>query len=194
MSTFRARRYAIGMAFWGLGRFRYVRLARLVIRLPTYARIVWGLMRDPRVPIPLKGLLVAALAYVFSPIDMIPDALPIIGQADDLTVLLLVLDLFIRNAPAEVRDEHMRRARDGSSDLDRDLARLRELLGDRFDTIRDNLPRLLERYGELRDPRAMQELLAAWRNRRVARRARGGPRGSATAAESPYREPEEVRP
>lgn len=151
----------------GLGRWRYLRLAGLVLKLPTYARVVWGLMRDPRVPLPLKGLLVGALAYLVSPLDLIPDAIPVIGQADDLTVLLLVLDLFIRNAPPEVRAEHMRRAREGDADLDRDLAKLREVMGDRFDTIRDNLPRLLERHGELRDPHALQTALARWRDRRL---------------------------
>ena len=51
---------------------RYLRLARLVVKLPTYARIVWGMMRDPRTPIGLKGMLAAALAYVVMPVDLIP--------------------------------------------------------------------------------------------------------------------------
>jgi uncharacterized membrane protein YkvA (DUF1232 family) len=149
------------------GRWRYLRLARLVVTLPTYARLVWGLMRDPRTPVGLKALLAAALAYVVTPVDLIPDVVPIIGQADDLTVLLLVLDLFVQNAPAQVRNEHMARARNGTADLDRDLARLRELLGDRYDRIRDSLPDTLERYGDLRDPSAVKRLLARWRDRRA---------------------------
>jgi uncharacterized membrane protein YkvA (DUF1232 family) len=149
------------------GRWRYLRLARLVWKLPTYARMVWGLVRDPRTPLPLKGLLAAGLAYVVVPIDLIPDAIPILGQADDLTVLLLVLDLFIANAPAEVRAEHRERAQNGTADLDRDLARLRELLGSRYDEIRDRLPSLLERYGELRDGRFVRRALADWRGRRL---------------------------
>ena len=149
------------------GRWRYLRLARLVWKLPTYARVVWGLVRDPRTPLPLKGLLAAGLAYVVVPLDLVPDAIPILGQADDLTVLLLVLDLFIANAPAEVRDEHAARARDGTAQLDSDLARLRELMGDRYDTIRDRLPELLERYGELRDSRAVKRMLGDWRARRI---------------------------
>ena len=40
---------------------RYLRLARIIVRLPMYARIVWGLMRDPRTPAGLKGMLAAAL-------------------------------------------------------------------------------------------------------------------------------------
>jgi uncharacterized membrane protein YkvA (DUF1232 family) len=149
------------------GRWRYLRLARLVWKLPTYARVVWGIVRDPRTPLPLKALLGAGLAYVVVPIDLVPDAIPILGQADDLTVLLLVLDLFIANAPAEVREEHAARARNGTAQLDTDLARLRELMGDRYDEVRDRLPELLERYGDLRDPRAVKRMLGEWRARRV---------------------------
>ena len=146
---------------------RYLRMTRVVLRLPTYARIVWGLIRDPRTPIGLKALLAAALAYVVMPVDLIPDIIPIIGQADDLTVLLLVLDLFIQNAPPEVRAEHSARARNGTADLDRDLARLRVLMGDRFDRISNDLPELLERYGHLRDPDQLKRTLASWRRRRL---------------------------
>ena len=146
---------------------RYFSLARIVVKLPTYARVVWGIMRDPRTPVGLKAILAAALAYVALPADLIPDVIPIIGQADDLTVLLLVLDLFINNAPAEVRAEHQARARNGTSDLDVDLAKLRVLLGDRFDRIRDDLPELLDRYGRLRDPDEVKRALASWRRRRA---------------------------
>ena len=41
---------------------RYLRMGRLVIKLPTYARVVWGIFRDPRTPIGLKGMMAAALA------------------------------------------------------------------------------------------------------------------------------------
>ena len=146
---------------------RYLRMGRMVIKLPTYARVVWGIVRDPRTPVGLKGLLLAALAYVVMPVDLIPDAIPILGQADDLTVLLLVLDIFIQNAPPEVRAEHTTRAKNGTADLDQDLAKLRHLMGDRFDTIRDNLPELLDRYGRLRDPDELKRALASWRRRRT---------------------------
>jgi uncharacterized membrane protein YkvA (DUF1232 family) len=146
---------------------RYLRMGRMVIKLPTYARVVWGMVRDPRTPLGLKGLLLAALAYVVLPVDLIPDVIPIIGQADDLTVLLLVLDMFIQNAPPEVRAEHTTRAKNGTADLDNDLAKLRHLMGDRFDAIRDNLPELLDRYGRLRDPDELKRALASWRRRRT---------------------------
>ena len=165
------------------GRWRSVRLARLIWKLPMYARVIWGLMRDRRTPVHLKALLGAALAYLVMPIDLIPDAIPILGQADDLTVLLLVLDLFIANAPAEVRRDHMQRAHNGTADLDRDLARLRSIMGRRYDAIRDGLPELLERYGDLRDPRAVKGLLAKVRDAR-RRSADAEPIGVAGSAES----------
>jgi uncharacterized membrane protein YkvA (DUF1232 family) len=149
------------------GRLRYLRLARLVWKLPTYARVVWGIARDPRTPIGLKAILVAAVAYVVSPLDLVPDAIPILGQADDLTVVLLVLDLFIQNAPPEVRRDHLERAKNGTADLDRELARLRGLMGHRYDEIRDRLPELLDRYGRVRDPDALKRSLDRWRRSRV---------------------------
>jgi uncharacterized membrane protein YkvA (DUF1232 family) len=163
------------------GRLRYLRLARLVWKLPTYARVVWGLVRDPRTPLPLKALLGAGLAYVVVPIDLIPDAIPLLGQADDLTVLLLVLDLFIANAPKRVREEQVERARNGTAQLDQDLARLRELLGDRYDQIRDRLPELLERYGDLRESRAVKAVLRDWRLSRLQKQADGEARQTSTA-------------
>lgn len=150
------------------GRWRYVRLAQLVWKLPTYARLVWGIVRDGRTPLPLKALLVGGLAYLVTPFDLVPDALPIIGQADDLTILLIVLDVFVANAPEPVRREHLERARNGTARLDEDLARLRALMGDRYDQIRDALPELLERYGQLRDPMTLRRALVAWRETRDA--------------------------
>jgi uncharacterized membrane protein YkvA (DUF1232 family) len=166
------------------GRWRSVRLARLIWKLPMYARVIWGLVRDPRTPLPLKALLGAALAYLVMPLDLIPDAIPILGQADDLTVLLLVLDLFIANAPVEVRREHMERAHNGTADLDRDLGRLRSIMGRRYDAIRDGLPELLERYGDLRDPRAVKGLLAKVRDARL-RATDAEPIAVAGAADAP---------
>ena len=71
------------------------------------------------------------------------------------------------NAPEAVREEQVARAINGTAQLDQDLARLRELLGARFDQMRDRLPELLERYGDLRDSRAVKSMLRDWRTRRL---------------------------
>lgn len=146
-----------------LGRWRYLRTAKIVLQLPTYARLVWGLARDARTPVGLKLLLGAALTYVIAPVDLVPDVVPILGQADDLTVLLLVLDLFINNAPSAVREEHLARARKGEAQLDQDLAELRNAMGVNFDRIRDALPQALERFGGLTDADEVKRQIGEWR-------------------------------
>jgi uncharacterized membrane protein YkvA (DUF1232 family) len=151
------------------GRWRYLRTAKVLLQLPAYARLVWGLARDARTPIGLKLLLGAALTYVVTPVDLIPDVVPIVGAADDLTVLLLVLDLFISNAPEAVRDEHLARARKGEAQLDEDLAQLRAMMGVNFDRIRDALPQVLERFGGLADADAVKRQIGEWRFARARR-------------------------
>src|SRR5437660_11301712 len=81
----------------------------LIRRLPTYIRLVWALLRDSRIPAGQKLILAGIVGYLILPIDLIPDFVPILGQLDDIAVVLLGLDLFIRSAPQAVLDEHLRR-------------------------------------------------------------------------------------
>lgn len=120
----------------------------LVRKLPGYARLVWALLRDPRVPLTSKGLLVLLAGYLINPIDIIPDFIPVLGQLDDVAVTLLVLDVFIRNAPPDVVAEHLARISRNEDELHEDLERTRRLLGGTFERIRDNLQRVLERSGK----------------------------------------------
>ncbi|MEK7311550.1 MAG: YkvA family protein [Chloroflexota bacterium] len=71
------------------------------------ARLVWLLMRDPRVPLWLKVVPVSALAYVILPFDISPDVIPILGQLDDIAALMIGFGVFINLAPAEIVEEHM---------------------------------------------------------------------------------------
>jgi len=74
----------------------------VLLHLPNFARLYWRLFRDRRVPILPKVLLVLTLVYVVSPLDVIPDFIPVIGEMDDLVVVLSGLWLFIRLCPPEV--------------------------------------------------------------------------------------------
>ena len=65
-------------------------------KMPTYARLIWGLARDPRVPVQQKAVLAGIAAYLAFPIDLIPDFIPIIGQLDDLLVDAGLLGLMTR--------------------------------------------------------------------------------------------------
>ena len=61
---------------------------------------------DPRVPWYAKLLALAIAAYAFSPIDLIPDFIPVIGQLDDILVVALGLMLVVKLIPPEVMAEH----------------------------------------------------------------------------------------
>ena len=74
----------------------------MLLHLPNFARLYWRLFRDRRVPILPKSLLVLTLVYVVSPLDVIPDFIPVIGEMDDVVVVLSGLWLFIRLCPPEV--------------------------------------------------------------------------------------------
>ena len=70
------------------------------------ARLATRLLREPRVPGLLKALPLAGLAYVISPIDFIPDVLPLLGQVDDLTLILMAIEAFKRLSPQPVVAHH----------------------------------------------------------------------------------------
>ena len=70
-------------------------------------RLVWRLLNDGRVPAWLKiGIPLIVLIYFITPVDLIPDFIPVVGQLDDIGVLLLGMALMIRLAPQYVVDEH----------------------------------------------------------------------------------------
>jgi uncharacterized membrane protein YkvA (DUF1232 family) len=69
-------------------------------------RLTWRLLQDERVPLWLKAIPIAAVLYLFSPIDILPDVFLTIGQIDDIVILIGGMELFERLAPAEVVAEH----------------------------------------------------------------------------------------
>jgi uncharacterized membrane protein YkvA (DUF1232 family) len=67
---------------------------------------VTALSKDPRIPSRDKAVLVGMLALLVSPIDIIPDFIPILGQLDDLMILILMLDYVCNRVPDGVLREH----------------------------------------------------------------------------------------
>jgi uncharacterized membrane protein YkvA (DUF1232 family) len=63
-------------------------------------RLAFRLFREPRVPILAKAVVPLALAYLASPIDVLPDIFPMLGQLDDLAVAYGALKLFLRLCPS----------------------------------------------------------------------------------------------
>jgi uncharacterized membrane protein YkvA (DUF1232 family) len=79
-------------------------------RLATYLLALWKLMKHPDTPRGPKLVAVAVLLYALSPIDLIPDFLPVIGQLDDLLLLPLGIALAVRLTPPELWQARLREA------------------------------------------------------------------------------------
>ena len=84
-----------------------------VLALPNMVKLVGRLVRDPRVPARSKAFAVLAAGYVLSPVDLVPDFIPFLGQSDDALVVILALHRLIRSAGEDVVLEHW----DGSQDV-----------------------------------------------------------------------------
>lgn len=81
---------------------------RFLVQLPNFARLFWRLLCDQRVNVVAKGLLLATGAYVLSPLDFLPDLMPLVGQLDDLTLFALGCRAFLQLCPTEVVQEHVK--------------------------------------------------------------------------------------
>jgi uncharacterized membrane protein YkvA (DUF1232 family) len=69
--------------------------------LPACATTMRRLRKDPRVPGRVKAVLLFAALWVISPIDLIPEFLPVIGPLDDVVVVALALRYAVRQVPPE---------------------------------------------------------------------------------------------
>ena len=98
------------------------RIKALTLDLPRIGKLAWCLYRDPRVPRRSKAALSGALALVLSPFDL-PGWLPVVGQFDELALVIMALRLFVDSCPDEVVAEHSRAIRQASSTFDQDLRR-----------------------------------------------------------------------
>lgn len=84
-----------------------------VLMMPNIVKLVGRLIKDPRVPRRAKITLGLAAAYVMSPIDLIPEVIPVVGWADDVILMMFAIDSLIDRAGPEIVQEHW----DGPGDL-----------------------------------------------------------------------------
>jgi uncharacterized membrane protein YkvA (DUF1232 family) len=87
-------------------------LKEYVLLLPRLLKLVVNLARDPRVPARSKALLFMVGGYVASPVDVIPDFIPGLGQLDEVVLIAFVLDRIINRVPEEVISDHWTGDRD----------------------------------------------------------------------------------
>ena len=82
------------------------RMKGFLMFLPNFVRLLGRLLKDRRVPTAEKALFVAAIVYVISPLDLIPDVFPFIGQVDDLYMVSLVLLRLINRTDESIVRQH----------------------------------------------------------------------------------------
>ncbi len=92
---------------------RQTSLKEFALIAPRLVKLLARLMRDPRVPSRSKAILVLTAGYLVSPLDVIPDMVPGIGQLDDLVIVAFALDHILNRVPDEVLREHW----DGDEDI-----------------------------------------------------------------------------
>jgi uncharacterized membrane protein YkvA (DUF1232 family) len=80
------------------------------LKTETYA--IYLASKDPRVPWYAKSLVAIVVAHTFSPIDLIPDFIPVLGVLDDLIVAPLGIALALKMIPEPVMIECRQRARE----------------------------------------------------------------------------------
>lgn len=113
-------------------------LKEALLLMPNVGKLLYRLLRDSRVPRGRRLSMAAVGAYLASPIDLIPDFVPVLGGVDDLLVLAFAVDYLLKASPDEVIAEHW----DGSED---GLDLIRGIAGWGGEMLPDRLQRLVGR-------------------------------------------------
>lgn len=116
-------------------------LREYLLLLPDFFALVIRLLRDPRVESGLKAQLLAASAYVITPLDFVPDILAPLGLADDTIVLALIISrvaALLGQAGGDVLTEHW----EGEGDV---LEQVRRVLGAADRVVNHRIVNILRR-------------------------------------------------
>lgn len=81
-------------------------------RLKAEVYTMYLACKDPRVPLYARVFAACVVGYAFSPIDLIPDPIPVLGYLDDLVIVPLGVALAVRMIPQKVLDECREKARE----------------------------------------------------------------------------------
>src|SRR2546426_1063647 len=99
-----------GLVWWEVLASEEKKLARRIGKLSVGDKPSLGmaLFRDRRVPLAAKVIALALVLYLASPLDLIPDFIPLFGYVDDLLIVMIGAGLLLRLIPGYVLDEQVR--------------------------------------------------------------------------------------
>jgi uncharacterized membrane protein YkvA (DUF1232 family) len=81
---------------------KYKDIVEYALLIPDIAALLWRLFRDKRVELKTKLLVGGLIAYIASPIDILPDFIPLIGKIDDVAIVFFAMNKIINEVPEEV--------------------------------------------------------------------------------------------
>ncbi|MEO6350059.1 MAG: YkvA family protein [Candidatus Limnocylindrales bacterium] len=136
-------------------------------RAPMYARLLWALAQDPRVPAARKALLGIAGAYIISPFDLVPERIPFVGALDDVAVMVLAIDVFLEGLPETLVNEKLVELGIAPSELEDDLARVRRLVPKPVRALIGRVPGVIDRVAERVASTGVEDRVRATVARRV---------------------------
>ena len=98
---------------------RFLVAAGAAARIRVYLIALWKLFRHPETPRAARWVAIAVIAYAVSPIDLIPDFIPVLGQLDDLIIVPLGIALVVRLTPKPLWESLLREAEVSKAKLPR---------------------------------------------------------------------------
>lgn len=131
-------------------------------RVPAYARLIWALTLDDRMPASRKALLGGALGYLVLGRDVVPDDMPVVGGLDDLVVVALAVDLFLDGVPRDLLDEKLDELGIDRAAFNQDIGQIRRLTpGPVRKTIR-RIPGVIGNVGNAIESSGIAPRLRGW--------------------------------
>ena len=85
---------------------------RAGVKLVYSALVLFYTLQSNEVPVKDKAVIIGALGYLISPLDVLPDAIPIVGLSDDLSVLVYVISKVWTDVPDDVKEKAMEKLSD----------------------------------------------------------------------------------
>jgi uncharacterized membrane protein YkvA (DUF1232 family) len=128
---------------------RWLAFVPAASRVPMYARLVWALALDERVPASRKAILVGAAGYVLIGRDLIPDDIPFLGGLDDLAVVVLAVEVFFDGIDDDLLEEKLDELCIDKESFRRDLDQVRRLTPAPVRRIIRRLPDAIDAAGDI---------------------------------------------